>query len=235
MKHILKIIGGSALGLACLVSTAQAALLLSGSTQAAFQGSSSGWTEINNAPDGSFASYRTGLPVTGSFKSGVVFDGSDFVDISDGDDFSFGLITYYNGRTLVGTSAAVAKLDVWLDLSDPAWSPLLLTTITFVIDPSLNAGGLIPDFFLAAYSQPDPIWIDGYKVQFTIEDLPLITLTVGEGMVETMGNLHVEITPIPEPATYGMIASASLLGLAAYRRFRGQKGRDMGNARLAAA
>jgi hypothetical protein len=235
MKHILKLVGGSALGLACLVGTAQAALLLSGSTQGAFQGASSGWTDISNAPDGSSASYLTGLPVEGSTKSGVLFNGSDFVGIGDGDDFSFDLITYQNGRTVVGTSSPVAKLDFYVDLDIPAWDPLLLTTITFIIDPLPNLNGLIPDLFLAVYDQPDPIFIDGYKVQFTLEDLPLVTLQVDEGTQLIRGNAHVEITPIPEPATYGMIASVSLLGLVAYRRFRGQKGQGTGNASLAAA
>ena len=99
MKHRIKLIVGSVLGLTLYASIASAALVLTGHTAGAFEGVSSGSTVISNSVDGMTASFRTGVPVSGSFKSGVLFDGQNFANINDGDVFSLGMFTYYNGIT----------------------------------------------------------------------------------------------------------------------------------------
>lgn len=226
MKHRRKLILGPALALALLAGTAHADLLLSGTTSGAFEGTSSGNTVITNSGDGVNDSFRTGVPVSGSFKSGVVFTGQNFANVSNGDTFSLGVITYYNGITKIGTSSATALFDFYIDLSDPATPPLLLTTISFGIDATVNSPtDLVPDQFTASFTQPAPILIGDQWVKFAITDLPASTLVAENTWVQLASVTVTYLSPVPEPATYGLFGAIGLLGLAAYRRFRGQHGR----------
>jgi hypothetical protein len=211
------------MGLA-LAAGAQA-LTLTGSTAGFFEGVSSGNTTITNVPDGSFASFRTGSPVSGSFKSGVVFNGSSFADITSGDTFALGVIKYYNGITRIGTSSADALFDFYINLDSPVASTFLLTTIKFGIDATVNtANNTNPDLFTATFTQPAPVLIDGTWVKFTINDLPSST-QVKENTIVTLADVTVTfLNPVPEPATYGLMGALGLMGLAGYRRFRAQRG-----------
>jgi len=222
MKNRLRLLAGSVLGLA-LAAGAQA-LTLSGSTAGFFEGVSSGNTTVTNT-DGSFASFRTGVPVGGSFKSGVVFNGSDFTGITSGDTFALGAIKYYNGITKIGTSSADALFDFYIDLDSPTMSTFKLTTIKFGIDATINnAENKNPDLFTATFTQPAPVLIDGTWVKFTINDLPGSTV-VKENSIVTLADVTVTfLNPVPEPATYGLMGALSLMGLAGYRRFRAQRG-----------
>lgn len=224
MKNKLSILSAAVLGLMCLAGAARAELVLSGSTAGYFQGSSSGSTVVNNAWDGSTASYRTGVPVNGSFKSGVEYLAASFNNVHSGDSFDFGFITYYNGRTQVGTSSSTAMFDFYLDLSDPDWAPFKLTTITFGIDATVNTLPMLqPDVFTASFTQPAPVLIGDQWVKFTINDLPA-TVSVTEDTWLSVANVTVTyFSPVPEPATFGIFGAVSLLGLAAYRRHRAKK------------
>jgi hypothetical protein len=223
MKNRIRLLVGSAIGLA-LAAGAQA-LTLSGSTAGFFEGTSSGNTTITNTPDGSCASFRTGAPVSGSFKSGLEFNGSDFTGISSGDTFALGVLKYYNGVTKIGTSSADALFDFYINITDPTNSTYLLTTIKFGIDATINtANNTNPDVFTASFTQPAPVLIDGTWVKFTINDLPSVT-NVRENSTVTLADVTVTfLNPVPEPATYGLMGALGLMGLAGYRRFRAQRG-----------
>lgn len=234
MKNRLRLIVGSAIGLALAASAAHA-LTLSGSTAGFFQGASSGFTVVTNVPDGSFASFRTGNPVSGSFKSGVVFNSASFANINSGDTFGLGSITYYNGITKIGTSSADAMFDFYINLTSPTVSSLLLTTVKFGIDATINTpDNANPDVFTASFTQPAPVLIDGTWVKFTINELPSETL-VPENMIVRLAEVTVTfMNPVPEPATYGIMGAIGLMGLAGYRRFRAQRGNSV-SAPMAAA
>jgi len=223
MKKRLRLIVGLATGLALAASAAHA-LTLSGSTAGYFQGVSSGSTVITNTLDGSFASFRTGVPLGQSFKSGVEFNADDFTNIQSGDTFALGSLVYFNGVTKIGTSSAEALFDFYINITSPTVSSLLLTTIKFGIDATVNPeGNLKPDFFTASFTQPPPVLIDGTWVKFTINDLPEST-PVRENRFVPLGDVTVTfLTPVPEPATYGLMGAIGLMGLAGYRRFRAQR------------
>jgi len=223
MKHRLKLIVGSVLGLTLLASGATAALVLTGNTAGAFEGVSSGNDVITNSPDGLTASFRTGVPVGGSFKSGVLFNGQNFAGISDGDIFSLGMFTYYNGITRIGTSSANALFDFMIHLDNPVVDTLLLTTVKFGIDATVNSPtNLVPDQFTATFTQPAPVLIDGTWVTFTINGLPDVTQVAENTLVKLADvTVHFEsMSPVPEPSTYGLFGAVAMLGLVGYRRFR---------------
>ena len=223
MKNRLRLIVGSAIGLALAVSAAHA-LTLSGSTSGFFLGTTSGSTVVNNVPDGSFASFRTGVPV-GSFKSGVAFHGNTFANVHSGDTFALGLITYYNGITHIGTSSADTLFNFSINLTSPTSSTLLLTQVKFGIDATVNTPkNTNPDLFTASFTQPAPVFIDGTWVKFTINDLPSSTLVKENTMVNLAQVTVTYLNPVPEPATYGIMGALGLMGLAGYRRFRAQRG-----------
>ena len=224
MKQMTKLTIGLVAGLALLTGVARADLVLSGTTAGYFQGVSSGDTVINNSVDGSLATFLTGVPIEDSFKSGVQFNGDSFTNIQSGDSFAFGLLTYFNGRTEAGTSSANAMLDFYVDLSDPAVDPFLLTTITFGIDATVQTpDSLVPDFFTASFTQPAPVLIGGQWVQFSITGLPTETAVMEDSWVELAEVTVTYFNPVPEPSTYGMIGAAGLLGLVAFRRHRGRQ------------
>jgi PEP-CTERM motif-containing protein len=229
MNKRLSLIVGSAIGLALAASAAHA-LTLSGSTAGSFQGVSSGYTVVTNTGDGSFASFRTGLPVgVGSFKSGIEFNADSFANISNGDTFALGVITYYNGVTRIGTSSADALFDFRINLDSPEPTSILLTTVKFGIDATVNTPeNTNPDIFTASFTQPAPVLIGGQWVKFTINELPP-SLQVKENSVVEVANVTVTfLNPVPEPATYGLIGALGLMGLAGYRRFRAQRGNAAG-------
>lgn len=208
-----------AASLALFSTVANAALVLSGYTAGSFEGSSSGNTTITNSSDGRAASIRTGIPVGGSFQSGIYFTGINFANITDGDVFSIGMIRYENGINLLGTSSAAAAFDFRIHLNDPVVDTLPLTTFHFAINATHNEPGLVPDQFSATFSQPSPVVIDGTRVTFIISDL-MGSRWVPEDGVETLANVRVEMTPVPELGTYGLMATLGLLALVGYRRMR---------------
>lgn len=223
-----KLIFAAGIAVASLAGMARADLLLSGTTAGFFQPSANPNTVITNSGDGSFASFRTGVPVDGSFKSGVVFTGQDFTHIGDGDTFSLGMLTYYNGITKIGTSSGSALLDFSLNLTDPSTGLVNLTTITFGVDATINTPpNLVPDVFTASFTQPADVMIGDQWVRFRINGLPTSTDLAENHMID-LGSVTVTyLSPVPEPAVYGLTGAAGLLALAAYRRAKSRSPRPI--------
>ena len=184
----------------------QTGLLLSGDTVGVFRPVTGSSAAAANSPDRWGSSFRIGVPMNHSFQSGVSFNGHDFVDLQDGDLFSPGLITYYNGINRLGTSSGNALLDLF-------WQPrgtadlIPLTTINFGIDATANSRGTpVPDTFRSSFIQPEPVRLGDQWVRFTVTGLPDL-FQLAENSTVDLGGLTVAF--IPEPQT-----NAMLLGLA---------------------
>ena len=215
MSHSTKLFIG--LVLVFTAATTHAALMLSGSTAGFFQPVASPHVTITNNADGSLASFRTGVPVGNSFKSGVKFNGHEFENVGDGDTFSLGMLTYYNGISRLGTSSGTALLDLYLDFEDPAAGKVHLTTITFGIDATANtAAHLAPDAFTASFLQPSPIWLGDELVKFTINGLSQSTL-VAENTWTDLASITVTVL-IPEASTYAAMLGIAAMGFTLLRR-----------------
>ncbi|HYP16535.1 MAG TPA: choice-of-anchor K domain-containing protein [Opitutus sp.] len=208
---------------------AHAQLLLSGKTTGSFVDLAEANTTVTNTPDGSYAKFSTGIPFGASTQSSIEFSNDTFTDVGYGEPIQVGLFTIVNGRTLVGTGAPTAQFNLGLELTSPAWQEVALSTITFNIDHTPNSGSTIPDQFSVSFNQPAPLHIGDYLVQFHVHFDPT-EFVVGEDTSVTRGDITVTFTPVPEPSTYAAFGAALLVGVVAYRRFRGDK-----NAALPAA
>jgi PEP-CTERM putative exosortase interaction domain len=203
---------------ALLVSAAHAQLFLSGYLTGSFTDTPGTHDTIYNAPDGSQAWIRSGVPETGAdLQTAIEFNQKNFTNISGGlvaDD----IFRVTNGRTLLGTTATDAHFDLWLNLTSPDAHSSLLTPITFTIENTPNGEGNIDDVYGITASPIAPFDYAGYRVQFSF--VAPATFELAENDSTYVGELYVTFTPVPEPSTYAAIGAALLVGAIAVRRFR---------------
>ena len=211
-----------ALGLALTCSVSQAQLLLSGHTIGSFDDLAEANTTVSNAPDGSWATFHTGIPVMGSTQSKIEFTNVTFNNVGSGEPIQVGLFNITNGMTAVGSGAPTAKFNIGLQLNSPVSETVAISSILFHIDHTPNLPGAIPDTFSVSFSQPDPIKIQNTLVQFHINVDPL-DFQVAENATVQKGDITVSFTPVPEPATYAAWGAALLVGFIALRRIRGER------------
>lgn len=222
MHTRIRLLTAAALGLALSCSLANAQLLLSGRTTGTFIDLAEANTTVTNAPDGSSASFYTGIPYGGSTQSSIVFENDTFTDVSYGDPIQVGLFVITNGRTLVGSGAPTAQFQLGLELTSPAFQEIAISTITFHIDHTPNEGGVNPDLFAVSFDQPAPVKIGDYLVQFHVHFDPT-EFNIPENTFLQKGDVYVTFTPVPEPSTYAALGAAMLVGFVAFRRIRGGK------------
>jgi hypothetical protein len=217
-----------AIGLALTCTVANAQLLLSGHTTGTFDDLAEANTTVSNAPDGSWATFRTGIPSPGSVRSSIEFTNDTFTNIGSGAPIQVGLFEITNGMTYIGTGAQVARFNLGLELIAPEWKSIALTTMHFHIDHTVNTPNSgIPDTFSVSFDQPAPLMIQGYLVQFHINVDPL-EFQIAENATVQRGDISVSFTPVPEPSTYAAWGAALLVGFVAYRRVRsGQAGSSL--------
>jgi hypothetical protein len=211
-----------ALGLALTCSVSQAQLLLSGHTIGSFDDLAEANTTVSNAPDGSWATFHTGIPVMGSTQSKIEFTNVTFNNVGSGEPIQVGLFNITNGMTAIGSGAPTAKFNIGLQLTSPVSEMVAISSILFHIDHTPNLPGAIPDTFSVSFSQPDPIKIQNTLVQFHINVDPL-DFQVAENATVQKGDITVSFTPVPEPATYAAWGAALLVGFVALRRIRGER------------
>jgi len=209
-----------AMGLALTCTVANAQLLLSGNTTGSFDDLAEANTTVSNAPDGSWATFHTGIPVMGSTQSKIEFTNVAFNNVGSGEPIQVGLFTITNGMTAIGSGAPTAKFNVGLQLTAPEGRTLAVSTMLFHIDHTPNLPGAIPDTFSVSFEQPDPVHIKNTLVQFHVNVDPL-EFQVAENSTIQKGDITVSFTPVPEPATYAAWGAALLVGFVAYRRIRG--------------
>lgn len=216
----IRLLFAAASGLALTCSVANAQLMLSGHTKGAFVDLAEANTTVSNAPDGSWATFDTGIPVSGSFQSSIKFANASFTNVASGDPIQVGLFNITNGMTVIGSGAPTAQFNLSLQLTSPTSDELALTTIMFHIDHTVNMPGAVPDQFSVSFDQPGPMVIGGYAVQFHVNVDPT-AFQIDENTTLQKGDVTVTFTPVPEPSTYAMCGAALLLGFVAYRRLRG--------------
>lgn len=204
-----------------LVSAAHAQLFLSGYLTGSFTDAPGAHDTIYNAPDGSQAWLRSGVPETGAdFQTAIEFNQKNFVNIGGGlvaDD----LFHVTNGRTLLGTTATAAHFDLWLNLTSPEGYSALLTPISFTIENTPNGEGNVDDVYGISAAPIAPFDYAGYRVQFDF--VAPETFDLPENQSTYVGELYVSFTPVPEPSTYAALGAALLVGVIAVRRYRSRR------------
>jgi hypothetical protein len=214
----------SSIAIAFMLSgvVAHAQLMLTGHTTGSFDDLGQPNTTVVNAADGTSASFRTGIPVSGSTQSSVSFTNVNFTNVQSGEPIQVGLFNIVNGMTEIGSGAPTAFFNLGLELTGPENLSLAIGTINFHIDHTPNLPALIPDTFSVSFDQPPPVKIQNTLVQFHITVDPL-EFPLAENGTVTKGDITATFTPIPEPSTYALCGSVLLLGLAAFRRIRNQR------------
>ena len=224
MHKSIRSLSALAFGLALTCTVANAQLLLSGNTTGSFVDLAEANTTVSNAADGSWATFHTGIPVSGSTQSKIDFANVTFTDVGSGEPIQAGLFTITNGMTKIGSGAHTAQFNFGLKLTSPTSQSLAITTIMFEIDHTPNVAGAKPDTFSVSYNQPAPVKIQNTLVQFHVNVTPL-DFQVAENATVQKGDITVTFTPVPEPATYAAWGAVLLVGFVAYRRVRG--GQDL--------
>jgi hypothetical protein len=212
-----------ALGLALTCTVANAQLLLSGHTTGSFDDLAEANTTVTNSADGSWATFRTGVPASGSTQSSIEFTNVAFNNVGSGEPIQVGLFEITNGMTNIGSGAPTARFNVGLQLTSPEWMEVAIATINFHIDhtPNLPNTG-IPDTFAVSFEQPAALLIQDFLVQFHVNVDPL-EFQIAENATITKGDITVSFTPVPEPSTYAAWGAALLVGFVAFRRIRGNQ------------
>lgn len=212
----------SALGLAVALPSAQAQLF-SGTTRGEFHDPGLSFTSVINSTDVSL--FQSGVPSKPAHtQTSLAYASTAFN--SSGGQIDLGTLLITNGRTLGGTTASWATMDVYLNLPEQGIVDFKLTTLTFAIDNTENNGSLVPDQFLVSIGETNTLTIDGRKVAFDVQlTNPAFAIGTGSSIAEStsaefglFANVH--FTPVPEPSTYAILGAVLLVGVVAYRRLR---------------
>jgi hypothetical protein len=99
---------------------------------------------VSNAPDGSWATFHTGIPVMGSTQSKIEFTNVTFNNVGSGEPIQVGLFNITNGMTAVGSGAPTAKFNIGLQLTSPVSQTVAISSILFHIDHTPNLSNSIP-------------------------------------------------------------------------------------------
>lgn len=209
-----------------VVSSAHAQLFLTGSTHGVFAPPVVPNTTVVNGPV--ISTFASGIPATPhEFKTSVTFTGADFTDVQSGDIFSLGSVKIVNGVTLLHSTAAVATMDLLLNIPAEGVTNFNLTTLYFGLDNTSNDGFQnVPDLFFIGYSPLNSLTVANNLVLFNLGFTdPTYNTVPGHSIPErrsgTVGLLaEVQFVPVPEPSTYALFAAAGLAGVVAVRRFR---------------
>lgn len=207
---------------AMLVPLTQAQLLLSGNISGEFTDTPGPNDTIYNAPDGSSAWFRSGIPEnTGDKQTSVEFAQQTFTDIGPG-LVATDIFTVTNGRTLLLSTATEAHFDLHLQLTAPESHNLLLTSIPFTIVNTPNGPGSVDDVYSITSSPIAPFKVSDYLVQFEFSAPE--NFSIDENQSLAVGELRVSFTPVPEPSTYAAVGATFLLGIVGYRTMRRRQG-----------
>lgn len=218
------LLAASALGLAVGLPAAHAQMTFSGSTYGTFVDPDHAFTTVTNgAPVSLFASGDAYRPV--DTQTSIAFTGSSFSDVGIGDQLDLGNIDITNGRTLLGSTAKWATMDLYLNLPEQGVVDFKLATLLFAIDSTANNGTGVPDLFLVDLNGANSLTVDGKELNFDLQlTNPAFAIGNGASIGETASDsfgiyANISFTPVPEPSTYALAGAALLIGFIIRRRF----------------
>jgi hypothetical protein len=206
----------STLALAVTVSTAFAQLSPSGSTIGSFVDLADSNTVVTNREDLGWANFSTGIPLAGSAPSSIDFSSREFANVHSGDLIEVVLFGVGNGLLQPGSGAKRAVFNLGIQLTYPEVRTLPLAQITFALEHTLDSPGLRPDFFSVSYTEEPPVKVGNYLLDFDVL-FASTRLELAENESFHMGEIELRFTPVPEPATYGLVGALALAAVAFFR------------------
>ena len=196
-------------------SLAHAQLLLSGNVTGKFTDATSGHTTVYNASDGSYASFKSGVPYyAGDPPTTIEFWKKSFTDIGPG-LVADNLFKVTNGLDLRNTTADAAHFTMTLNLTSPEVATRTLAIPFTITTTKDEPSAPVPDSYTISAGTIAPLDIGHTRVQFTFT--APADFSVAERDSTNVGSLWVHFTPIPEASTFALSGAALLLGFIGLR------------------
>lgn len=217
-----KTLGLTALAILASAGQAFSAVVFNGGTTGTFSGATGGdptaYEYSNGDPVSTFKWGKVNPQNPDSAKSVLTFTGVDpFGPVDCGEEFDIGLIDYFNGTVLQGTSATGVELGIDINFTTPSGLVSLNYALTLYSSPDKNVPGGVADEVTLPDLESQTFILDGNTYRLTLSFEGNQTFFVEEGATDRARLVGV-ISCVPESGSSLALLGGGMLLVSGLRR-----------------